>query len=157
MTAGGVITVSGTTISLEPKASKVVVNNTPFPIDTISTSLRPQLVVGASRHTQNPGSAFVVDSQTLTPGGVVTVLGTTISLDSKASGIVINNTPSTLQVPKLPVQTLPESNVGKPVSSTSTPTNSEVSIFKSTSDARGNFGWRKEVWITVGLILWKLS
>lgn len=87
---GGAITVSGTTISLVPAATVVVINGQAANVKPASvsaaptTSGKPVLVVGTNRYTAvtgtGTGTAYVVDGQTLTPGGIVTVSGSTVSL-----------------------------------------------------------------------------
>ncbi|CAG8981145.1 hypothetical protein HYALB_00005860 [Hymenoscyphus albidus] len=122
---GGIITASGTTISLNPKASEVFINNTSVTIRKPSAGPRPQLILGASTYLQNPNSAFEVASQTLKPGGVIIVAGTTLSLDPKASEVVINNIPSTLQAPRITAQPLPPLSTG--ISATAAKATSKVS------------------------------
>lgn len=87
---GGAITVSGTTVSLAPAATVVVINGQTADVKPASVSAaptisaKPVLVVGTNRYTAvtgtGTGTAYVVDGQTLTPGGLVTVSGSTISL-----------------------------------------------------------------------------
>ncbi|KAJ4350500.1 uncharacterized protein N0V89_009121, partial [Didymosphaeria variabile] len=93
LTPGGLITVSGTTISLSPGATAIVVNG-------VTTLLTPQaqptlthpplLTVGSHTYTALPGAgtAFVIDGQTLTPGGTIVVNGTTIVLSPGATQLV---------------------------------------------------------------------
>jgi hypothetical protein len=125
---GGTATIDGTLVSLAPSASFLVVAgstqllpNALSGSGTVATS-PPQIVVGGTTITllpvqsnpdspnnnnnQNnagPGPTFVVDGQTLAPGGqVITVSGTTLSLVSGGSSIVVNGVTSV--VADLPVQ-----------------------------------------------------
>jgi hypothetical protein len=51
----------------------------------------PELTVGSQIFTANAATQFfLAPGQTLTPGGTAVISGTTISLDSKASAIVVN-------------------------------------------------------------------
>jgi hypothetical protein len=94
LTPGGIITVSGTTISLAPGATQIVINGqtsflapgSPSPITNA-----PLLTVGSSTFTAAFGTAYVIGGQTLTPGGAVTVDGTTISLAPGATQLVYGN------------------------------------------------------------------
>jgi hypothetical protein len=125
LTPGGIATVDGTVVSLAPSASFVVIGSStqflpaPAPgIGPIATIL-PQIVVGGTtvvalpsdgvvvpsnnqNNVQNlpnvdagPGPTFVVDGQTLAPGGqAITVSGTTLSLVPGGSSVVINGVTS---------------------------------------------------------------
>ncbi|CAG8953788.1 hypothetical protein HYFRA_00006680 [Hymenoscyphus fraxineus] len=146
---GGIITASGTTISLDPQASEAIINNIPFPIRKPSTGPRPQLILGASTYLQNPNSAFEIASQTLKPGGIITVAGTTLSLDPKASEVVINNTPSTLQAPRITAQ--PSPPLSKGISATAAKATSKVSTGASVS-----YGLRTGIILSMGLIFWNV-
>jgi hypothetical protein len=94
LTPGGPpITVSGTTLSLAPGGSSVIVNGVPSAIPTPITLAQPTLTIGDSVFTQVPGSdnAFLIAGQTLVPGGQpITMSGTTISLSPGATALVIN-------------------------------------------------------------------
>jgi hypothetical protein len=110
---GPPITADGSTLSLGPSGSIAVVNgvtqtlaNAPFatqaPVLTVNGETISATVVGGT-------TQFVLaPGQTLTPGGVLTVDGTTFSLPSSGSGstIVINGVTSTLTAPGLPIITV---------------------------------------------------
>ena len=100
---GGVITVSGTSISLASDASELVIGGTRTPLSVPGTSatLVPPAVDGKPI-TANSASNFIIDSQTLTPGGVITVSGTPISLAPKASQVVIGSS----TIPLIPSSTV---------------------------------------------------
>jgi len=95
LTPGGVIVADGTTISLAPGAAAVVVDGSTQYLDNGVTAA-PVLFVGGESFTANNGGTFVVDGQTLTPGGVIIVNGTTVSLESGATAVVIDGQTSTL-------------------------------------------------------------
>lgn len=93
---GPAVTISGSTISLAPGGSIAVINGvtqtlgansnpTPAPVITIGDNVLTASVAGSS-------TAFVFGpGTTLTPGGSVIVSGTTFSLPSTASGVVVVN------------------------------------------------------------------
>ncbi|KAF1963203.1 hypothetical protein CC80DRAFT_531031 [Byssothecium circinans] len=101
LTDGGVVTVSGTTYSMPTSASGSVivvngVSSTFGPSSSPSITLANGLSVAAS--VKGGTTAFVIASgQTLTPGGNLTVSGSTYSMPSSASGsvVVINGRTST--------------------------------------------------------------
>lgn len=87
---GQVITVAGTTISLGANPTVVVVNGA---TSTLSSNVQSYFTLGgtAFQAVTVPAGGYVIGGQVLTPGGVVTVSGTTISLGGpEASDIVIN-------------------------------------------------------------------
>jgi len=98
LTPGGLITISGTPVSLMPSASGIVLG--------FSTSLfltpphnAPVITVGNSAYTADAASNYVIDGQTLAPGSAVTRSGTPISLMRSASGIVVASSTSWLSSP----------------------------------------------------------
>jgi hypothetical protein len=82
---GGVITESGRVITL-PIAS---------PTLTQAANTQPVFVIGSSTFTQDAQSDFIVGSQTLTPGGVITVSGQAISLSPTGNAVIINGNTQT--------------------------------------------------------------
>ena len=107
LVAGGTpITVSGTPISLASQATAVVIGT--------STSIRvtgpqsgdqaqqgeklaPALTLAGATATLNSASEYVIDGQTMTPGGnAITLSGTRISLAPGATAVVIGSTTSAL-------------------------------------------------------------
>jgi len=93
---GGVVTLAGgTTISLASSGSFVVINGVTSSIPRAAGATPTSvLTVGDKIFTASSGS-YVIDGQTLTSGGVVTLSdGTTLSLG--ASALVINGQTSTL-------------------------------------------------------------
>ena len=69
------ITVSGTPISLAPGASLVVIAGSTQALGS-AQSAPLVFTFGASTITANSASQFVIDGQTLTPGGAINVHGT---------------------------------------------------------------------------------
>lgn len=96
---GSVITVSGTTISLNPSGGSVIINGNTEPVITLPVTIGPLLTVGNTVYTAISGSSYIIAGQTLTPGGTITVAGTTISLGPSASYAVINGATETLSGP----------------------------------------------------------
>lgn len=83
LTPGGTITVAGSTISLAPGASALIINGKATTLLAPATITNPPLLtIGSQTITALPdgGTTFVIGDRTLTPGGVITVDGTTISL-----------------------------------------------------------------------------
>ncbi|KAK4995182.1 hypothetical protein LTR60_007936, partial [Cryomyces antarcticus] len=97
LTPGGMITVSGTTISLAPSAANIVVNGVTQTLASPATvTAPPVLTIGGTTYTANTDTTYTIAGQTLTPGGVVTVSGTVISLTPSATAIVLNGVTSAL-------------------------------------------------------------
>jgi hypothetical protein len=115
---GSAITFSGTTVSLAPSASFVVVNGVTSSLTIPSSHVgnSPAITIGndvISALPESSGPRFVVDGQTLVPGGPeITVSGTTISLAPSASFVVINGVTSTLATPASPQITAPPLTIG---------------------------------------------
>ena len=93
---GSAVTVNGETISLAPSGSAIVVNgvttSTPSPtgVLTFGSATVPFVLQTGPSTTQ-----IVIGSETLTPGGVITTAGETISLAPGGSGVVIVSGSST--------------------------------------------------------------
>jgi hypothetical protein len=86
LTPGGAITNSGEVITLPPLTAPPS-----MPTDTM-----PVIVVGGSTYTENTQSQLIIGSQTLTPGGVITINGQAISMSPTGNAVVINGAqPST--------------------------------------------------------------
>lgn len=79
LTPGGIITLSGTPISLAPSATALIIGSNTIPLDS-STVLPPPLTIGSQVFTARIATQYIIGSQTLTPGGVITVSGTIVSL-----------------------------------------------------------------------------
>jgi hypothetical protein len=103
---GPAITVSGTPISLAPQATAVIIGSstsilatTPNDQEQRIGKLASVLTLAGATATLNSASEYVVEGQTLTPGGsAITVSGTRISLAPHATAVVIGSTTSALAV-----------------------------------------------------------
>ena len=100
LTPGGTITASGTPIAL-PQPTNDIPATIPIAVigsstQTLATALTPPLSVkdapvltyAGSTYTADASHGFFIASQTLRPGGIITVLGTPISLASGAADAV---------------------------------------------------------------------
>lgn len=91
LTPGGVVVVGDLTISLAPGATALVINGqtsliAPQPQPIITNA--PLLTIGSQTYTAISGTTFLIGGQTLTPGGTITVDGTTISLAPGATELI---------------------------------------------------------------------
>ena len=95
---GSAITVSGTTVSLASSDDFIVVNGVTSALrpGSVITTAPPLLTIGGTTYTANAGTSYTIDGQTLTPGGVITVSGTTVSLAPSATVLVVDGVPQTL-------------------------------------------------------------
>ncbi|KAL9065260.1 MAG: hypothetical protein Q9161_008339 [Pseudevernia consocians] len=96
---GGTITASGTPIYLPQGTSLAVIGtSTQFLAiaSAILTAEAPVLTWDVSTYTADAASDFVIASKTLTPGGIITVLGTPIRLAQGAGDVVIGSSTQTL-------------------------------------------------------------
>jgi hypothetical protein len=96
LTPGGVVTVSGTTISLASGASAVVINGQTETLHAPAITPAPLITIGGTVYQANGGSTYEIGGSILTPGGVITVSGSTICLGPGASQIVVNGITTTL-------------------------------------------------------------
>lgn len=90
---GAAITVDGTRLSLAPGGTALVIGSSTSAIGALegAASQIPELVVGSQTFTANAATQFfLARGETLTPGGTAVVSGTTVSLASDASAVVIN-------------------------------------------------------------------
>ena len=86
LTRGGVITASGTRISLSLDEASLMVGTS---LENLAITTPPLLTVGSQTITANSQHQYVIDGQTLTPGGIVTVFGTRISLSPDETAVVV--------------------------------------------------------------------
>ncbi|KAI7304559.1 hypothetical protein KC315_g15119, partial [Hortaea werneckii] len=115
---GSAITVDGTTISVASDGSAAVINGQTrnLQMTTVGASGSnageqqapgvaaniPLITVGSQTFTANAATQFKLASDaTLTPGGVVTFDGTTVSLAQDASQVVVNGQKTGLSAPRL--------------------------------------------------------
>ncbi|KAK0508632.1 hypothetical protein JMJ35_008908 [Cladonia borealis] len=95
LTPGGAITISGTPISLAPSATALIIGSSTISLDSSATIL-PPLTIGTQVVTANKAGQYIVDGLTLTPGGVVTVSGTRVSLEAGDTGVVVGTSTEAL-------------------------------------------------------------
>ena len=91
LTPGGNIDVSGTTISYPSAGAAVVIGTStePFSFATVTGAGIPTITFDGSTYTADASSDFVIDGQTLAPGGVITINGTPVSYAAAGTDIVI--------------------------------------------------------------------
>ncbi|KAF2202523.1 hypothetical protein GQ43DRAFT_306908 [Delitschia confertaspora ATCC 74209] len=79
LTPGQAATLSGTTLSLPTAPTNIVINGItqPLSLGPLPTS-PPVLTLGNTPITANSGPSFLINGQTLIPGGTITVSGTTL-------------------------------------------------------------------------------
>ncbi|OCK83490.1 hypothetical protein K432DRAFT_290874 [Lepidopterella palustris CBS 459.81] len=144
LTPGGIITVAGTTISLAPGATAVIVNGiTSELLPTATITNAPLLTIGMATYTalSGTGTTFVIGGQTLTPGGIITVSGTTISLSPSATALVFDSGSGTTTETLFPATTIPTTvkttdTVAGSASAGATPTGATKPSHGAAADAR---------------------
>ena len=97
LTSGAAITISGTTISLAPSTSAVVINGITSALASSETLMEPILMIAGQTLTPNTAGQYIIDSQTLAPGSVITVSGSTISLTPSINTVIINGITSAVK------------------------------------------------------------
>lgn len=101
---GAAVTVADTTLSLAPEGTIAVINGITQTLapNLANPTIEPVLTIGNTIITANvvgSSTAFVFGpGQTLTPGGNIVVFGTTFSLPSTGSAIIVNGQTLTLGV-----------------------------------------------------------
>lgn len=151
LTPGGVITVADTTISLAPGATAVILNGitTLLPMATSQAPIitnPPLLTIGSQTFTAVPGSGtmFVIGFETLTPGGTITVAGTTIILAPGATELTYGSSGKTTSMALFPATTTRSSKTTATGRGTSlalagaTPANGEAAATTSNTGAGCN-------------------
>ncbi|KAI7503556.1 hypothetical protein KC347_g8594 [Hortaea werneckii] len=115
---GSAITVDGTTISVASDGSAAVINGQTRDLQMTTMGVSgsnagdqqaqgaaaniPLITLGSQTFTANAATQFsLADGATLTPGGVVTFDGTTVSLAGDASQVVVNGRRTELDAPRL--------------------------------------------------------
>ncbi|KAL5321204.1 hypothetical protein ACEPPN_012016 [Leptodophora sp. 'Broadleaf-Isolate-01'] len=88
---GSAITASGQVITLPSP----ITTQTPAPTQTPSPETIPVILIGSSTFTQNSASAFIIGSQTLSPGSAVTISGQVISLSPTGNAVIVNGATAT--------------------------------------------------------------
>lgn len=168
LTPGGEITVSGTTISLAPDGSYVVVNGvtSSLPGQAHATITNPPvLTIGSQTITAAPGTGttFIISGQTLTPGGTITVDGTTISLAPGATEVVYGSAGRSTTEVLFPATTTRVyiTSESAPASAGSTGGNGQPAATNKTAGAGQNVPDRTlKSWIVsmmIGAVAWSLQ
>ena len=94
---GAAITVSGTPISLPSGGAVAVIGSSTQPLGSAAiVTAAPVLTMDGSTYTADASSDFIIDGQTLTPGGVITVSGIPISYDGSGNDVVIGTSTESL-------------------------------------------------------------
>jgi hypothetical protein len=152
LTPGGVITVNGHTISLAAGGTALVIDgSTSFIGAPASITNPPELTINGHTYDANSGTTFTIDGQLLSPGGVITVSGTTISLSPGATAIVINGKTTTL----FPATATPkaQSQLGtKSATPTPKPSSTPTGSAQATSTKKGAAAALASVDITVSVL-----
>lgn len=108
---GSAITVSGTTLSLAPSGSVVLINGITSTLENVAAAqiTPPPLTIGNEvfRPLPGTGSAYIIGSMLLTPGGSVVTDHTTISLSPGGTALVINGQTSLIASQPPPAITNP--------------------------------------------------
>ena len=86
---GGVLTVSGTPISIALGASLAVIGSSTQSLVRPVTTQKPVLTFAGSVYTAGRSSDFLINGQTLTKGGTINVGGTQLSLDQAGTNVII--------------------------------------------------------------------
>ena len=91
LTKGGVITINGTPLFYDQAGTDVVIGTSTqrLSLATVTRTAEAVLTFDGSTYTANPSSNFVIDGQTLTKGGEITVDGTNLFYDDSGTDIVI--------------------------------------------------------------------
>jgi hypothetical protein len=90
LTPGGAITVSGTPVSFVKGGTAVVVGGFTQRLPQAQATPSPVLSFAGQVYTAQADSAFVVNGNTLTRGGVITISGTKVSYVSEGTAVVVN-------------------------------------------------------------------
>ena len=107
---GAPATISGTAISVASNGASVIVGGSTVPLGPTVTPI-PSITFGGSTITANSKTQLVIAGQTLSPGSIITVSGTPISLAPGASSVVIGGTTFSLS-PTAAAKPLPSLTFG---------------------------------------------
>lgn len=99
LSPGGTITASSTPISLAAGAAYAVIAGSTQPLALAPAPTGPPtFTFNGSTYTAGIGSDFVIGSQTLTEGGVVTIAGTPISFASNGGDVVVGSSTEAVNI-----------------------------------------------------------
>lgn len=103
LTPGANIDVSGIPISYPSAGTAVVIGTStePFSFATVTGAETPTITFDGSTYTADASSDFVIDGQTLAPGGVITINGTPISYAAAGTDVVIGKSTEAVGVGNL--------------------------------------------------------
>ncbi len=103
LTPGGNIDVSGTPISYPSAGAAVVIGTStePFSFAPVTGADIPTITFDGSTYTADASSDFVIDGQTLAPGGVITINGTPVSYAAAGTDVVIGTSTEAVGVANL--------------------------------------------------------
>lgn len=90
LTPGGAITVSGTPVSFVKEGTAVIVGGFTQRLPQTHAPAAPVLNFAGQIYTAQADSAFVVDGQTLTRGGLITISGTKVSYANEGTAVLVN-------------------------------------------------------------------
>ena len=104
------IVVSGSTFSLAPSASAIIINDLSSALDqpVVTANPAPVLTIGSQPITLNSASEYIIQSQTLAAGSSpIVISGSTYSLAPSASALIINGKTSPLAPSSVPPASAP--------------------------------------------------
>ena len=110
LTPGGAFTLSGTSISLVPSATALVIASRTMPL--IAVTALPLITFSSQTIAPDSAGAYQVSGQSLTPGGAITVSGTPISLAPSATALIINSITTPLDSALVSAPALPPLTLG---------------------------------------------
>ena len=104
LTRGGILKVDGTRLSLDQSGTGIVIGTstsllTSPGVDTAAAA--PVLTFGGSTYTAGPSSDFVLNGQTLTKGGIITLDGTQIAYNEAGTNVVIGTSTYPIVFPEI--------------------------------------------------------
>lgn len=91
LTPGGMVTVSGMPISIDPGASIAVIGGSMQLLKGAAATPRPVLTFAGSVYTAGDSNDFIIAGKTLTKGGVIVVDGTRLLMDLSGTDVVIGS------------------------------------------------------------------
>lgn len=109
LTPGGTIVLQGTTISLSPSLTALMIDGSTSLLFPITNA--PLLTIGSQTYSALSGTTFLIDGQTLTPGGSIVVNGTTISLAQGATALIYGSAGRSTSTALFPATTTPATSI----------------------------------------------
>ena len=99
LTKGGTVVVDGTTVSYDEADVAVVIGTSTQRLSfaDITPAAEPILTFDGSTYTADPSSDFVIDGQTLTRGGAITMNGTPLFYDQAGTDVIIGTSTQLLR------------------------------------------------------------